>query len=184
MMDLWSLPKTAVIGGKEYGICTDFRDILQIFAYFEDPDLPEFIRWHIALALFFEGEIPEEHRPEAMEYLSAFLTAGQGAAPGPCLMDWQQDSQAIISDINHVAGQEIRSLPYVHWWTFLSWFHAIGQGQLSSLVAIRDKLRRGKKLTAQEQEFYSRNREAVVLQKRRSREEREEMARLEALVGK
>lgn len=185
MTDLWQLPKTAEICGKNYEIHTDFRDILEIFRYFEDPDLPEFIRWQIALALFYEGRIPEADQPAAMAYLGEFLSGGhRQARPGPRLMDWQQDSEAIIADINRVAGQEIRALPYVHWWTFLAWFHSIGQGQLSTLVAIRDKLRRGKMLEAWEQEFYRQNRETVVLQKRRSKAEMEEVERLERMVGK
>ena len=41
----FSLPREVVIGGKTYGFHTDFRDMLEIFSYLEDPDLPEFIRW-------------------------------------------------------------------------------------------------------------------------------------------
>ena len=50
----------------------------------------------------------------------------------------------IIADINKVAGTEVRSLSFLHWWTFLSFFHAIGEGQLSTLISIREKLRTGK----------------------------------------
>ena len=47
MMVLWDLPKSAVIGGKSYDMHCDFRDILGIFAYFDDPELPDFIKWRI-----------------------------------------------------------------------------------------------------------------------------------------
>ena len=57
----WTLPVSAVIGGKTYPIHGDYRDVLEIFSYFEDPDLPECLKWQIGLALFFEGEIPQEH---------------------------------------------------------------------------------------------------------------------------
>ena len=73
----------------------------------------------------------------------------------PKLMDWEQDARAIVADVNKVAGMEIRALTYLHWWTFLSWFHAIGEGQLSTVVSIRDKLRRGKKLEQWEKEHGS-----------------------------
>jgi len=68
-------------------------------------------------------------------------------------MDWQQDAMEIISDINRVAGREVRETD-VHWWTFLAWFHAIGEGQLSALVSLRTKLARGEKLSDAEREFY------------------------------
>ena len=183
MTDLWRLPVKTVIGGQEYDLHTDYRDILEIFSYFEDPDLPEYLRWQIALALFYEGQIPEKDFKEAADYLAFFIGCGQPQQkPGPKLLDWQTDAAAILADMNRVAGQEIRSLPFVHWWTFLSWFHSIGQGQLSAIVGIREKLYRGKKLDGWEQEFYRENKNRVDMQKRYSREELREQERLQALL--
>ena len=89
-MSQWCLPETAEIGGVVYPIHADFRDILEIFRYLDDPDQPEYIRWRIALALFYEGEIPEKDRQEAMEYLARFLSCGeQDAKPAPRLLDWE-----------------------------------------------------------------------------------------------
>ena len=182
-MSLWHLPKSAKIGGKTYGIHTDFREILEIFRYFNDPALPEFVRWRIALALFYEGEIPPEDRPEAMGYLSDFLRCGQPDTPGPRLLDWEQDAGAILSGVNAVAGQEVRQLPYVHWWTFLGWFSAIGQGELAMLIGIRSKLSRGQKLEPWEQDFYRLNRRRVDLRPRYTPAEEEERSRLRAMLN-
>lgn len=180
----WTLPTHAVIGGKKYKINGDFRDILEIFSYFSDPDFPEYVMWEIALALFYDCQIPDEHRQQAMEYLSWFLAGGkqENDHPGPKLIDWRQDAQLIAADINKAAGQEIRAMPFLHWWTFLSWFHAIGQGQLSTVVAIRSKIARGKKLEAWEQEFYRENRSLVDFQKRYSQQELEERRQLEKML--
>ena len=60
-MELWQLPQSAVFGGKTYAIHADYRDILEIFTYLQDPDLPESFRWSIALALFYEQPIPEQY---------------------------------------------------------------------------------------------------------------------------
>ena len=173
MIGGWALPTKAVIGGKEYALHADFRDILEIFTYLDDPDLPEYLRWHIALALFYEGQIPADDQQEAVQYLLSFLNCGkeEQGKPGPKLLDWEQDASMIVADVNKVAGQEIRALPFVHWWTFLSWFHAIGEGQLSTVVSIRDKLRRGKKLEQWEKDFYRDNKETVDIRKRYSKEE-------------
>lgn len=67
----------------------------------------------------------------------------------------------IVSDINRIAGKDVRGEKFLHWWTFVSWFNGIGEGQLSFVVGIRDKLRRGKKLSAPEREFYRKNRSVV-----------------------
>ena len=88
----------------------------------------------------------------------------------------------IVADINKAAGQEIRALPFLHWWSFLSWFHAIGEGQLSTVVAIRDKLAKGKKLEDWEKRFYRENRETVDLKKRYTRQELQQRQQLEQLL--
>lgn len=185
MTPAWGLPVTAQLGGRTYTIHADYRDILDIFSWFSDPDLPEYLRWRIALALFYEEEIPTEQTQAAMEFLTQFLRCGdpEEPKPGPKLLDWEQDAPVIIAEVNKVAGQEIRALPFVHWWTFMAWFHAIGEGQLSTLVSIRDKLSRGKKLEKWEEEFYRQNKSRVTLRKRYTAEELAQQARLKQLLG-
>lgn len=183
-MTPWKLPQTAEIGGIVYQLNTDFRDILEIMGYLDNPDRPEYLRWQIALALFYESNIPPEHQQEAMEYLAAFIACGEtDSKPGPKLLDWEQDAMAIVADVNKVAGTEIRVLPHLHWWTFLSYFHAIGEGQLSTVVSIRDKLRRGKKLEKWEKDFYRENKSRVDLKKKYSADELAEQERLKKLLG-
>lgn len=185
MTEAWGLPTEAVIGENTYPIHADYRDILEIFSYFEDPELPEYLRWQIALALFYEGQIPQEHLQEAMEYLCVFINCGrqEEPKPGPKLLDWEQDALTIVADVNKAAGQEIRALPFLHWWTFMAWFHAIGEGQLSTIVSIRDKLRRGKKLEQWEKDFYRENKSRVDMKKRYSAAELAEQERLKQLLG-
>ena len=183
-MTPWELPETAWIGGAEYVLHTDYRDILEIMGYLNNPDEPEYLRWRIAVALFFEGDMSEKDYVEAVEYLATFLTCGEKECKaGPKLLDWEQDATAIVADVNKVAGREIRSLPYLHWWTFLSYFQAIGEGQLSTIIGIRDKLRRGKKLERWEQEFYRENKSRVDFKKKYTAEELAEQQRLKRLLG-
>lgn len=181
----WELPVQAVFGGKTYKIHGDYRDILEIFSYFEDPDLPAYLKWKIALALFYEEPVPEKYHPEAMAFLSDFLKGGhqEDAKPGVRLLDWQQDAAVIVADINKVAGREIRAVPFIHWWTFLAWFHAIGEGQLSTLVSVRQKIRQGKPLEEWEKTYYRENRQQVDLKPRYSREELRQQAEIKKLLG-
>jgi len=183
-MNGWELPRQARIGSRTYQLHTDYREILHIFSYLQNEDLPEFIRWHIALTLFYEEEISDEDFQEAAAYFCNFVNCGMEETknPGPQLLHWQQDAQDIVADVNKVAGQEIRDLPYLHWWTFMSWFHGIGEGNLSTLVSVRDKLSRGKKLEPWEQEYYRRNRSRVILPQKYSASELAEQERLKALL--
>ena len=181
----WELPRETVIHGVRYHLHTDYREILEIFSWLQKEEYPEFLRWRIALALFYEEEIPDEAYGAAARYFSWFVNGGRQETgdPGPRLLDWEQDAQEIVADVNKVAGQEIRDLPYLHWWTFLGWFISIGEGNLSTLVSIRDKLRKGKKLEDWEKNYYHRNKARVKMQKNYSAEELAEQERLKALLG-
>lgn len=183
-MNPWSLPTCATFGDKVYPIHADFRDILDIFRYLNDPAQPENVRWQIALALFYEDPIPPEYTQAAFDFFTAFIAYGsKPSQSGPRLLDWEQDAPVILADVNKAAGTEIRALPFVHWWTFLSWFHAIGEGQLSTLVSIREKLRTGKKLEPWEQDYYRKNRDSINLDRQYSPEELAEQDRLKKLLG-
>jgi hypothetical protein len=183
-MICWDLPQAAVIGGVEYRLNTDYRNIFEIFSYLNDQERPLWLRWQIAVGLFFEGEIPDEFQSEAMEYLASFIACGEeDSKPGPKLLDWEQDAQIVAADINKVAGTEIRALPQLHWWTFLSYFRAIGEGQLSTIVSIREKLRTGKKLDKWEEEYYHKNPERVNLKTYYLAEEEAEFQRMAELLG-
>lgn len=187
-MDAWNLPVSAVIGGREYFFNADFRDVLDILRRLDDPEQPEFLRWQVALALFYESyeTMPAGDRGEAAEYLARFINCGreeeETGAAAPKLLDWQQDAAVIVADVNRTAGCEVRALPFLHWWSFMAFFNGIGEGQLATLVSIRDKLRRGKKLEKWEQEYYREHKSRVDLKRRYTAEELAEQRRLETLL--
>lgn len=164
-MNQWSLPKSAQIASAEYRINADYRDVLDIIARLDNQEQDEQTRLYVALALFYDtfSDMPESDYREAAEWMFRFISCGDEAdgKKRPKTIDWEQDQSIIISDINKVAGCEVRALPFCHWWTFVSWFNAIGDGQLSTVVSIREKRRKGKRLTDWEQEFYRNNREKV-----------------------
>lgn len=43
-------------------------------------------------------------------------------------MDWEQDSPIIAPAVNKNIGKDIRSLEYMHWWTFLGAYMEIADG--------------------------------------------------------
>ena len=181
----WDLPEVAVVGGKKYEINADYRDILDIIARLDDQEEDEQTRVYVALALFYEdfGEMPERDYQEALRWMFGFISCGESAGPKHKTIDWNQDRGMIVADINKVAGCEVRALPFCHWWTFLAWFNGIGDGQLSTVVSIREKRRKGKKLSDWEREFYQENKDKVDFKRKYSAEELEEQERIKKLLG-
>lgn len=167
-MSEWGLPGSVVVSGTEYRINADYRDILDIVSRLNEVSNDKMTDLYVALALFYQDfeVLPESDYPEAVKAMFDFIRCGEPEPKGssPKQIDWEQDARIIVADINRVAGCEIRSLPFCHWWTFIAWFNAIGDGQLATVVAIRDKLRRGKKLDDWEREYYRNHREKVDFQ--------------------
>ena len=98
-------------------------------------------------------------------------------------MDWEQDESIIFSAINKVAGCETREKEYIHWWTFLGYFSEIGEGLFSTVINIRQKKNKGKKLEKYEQEFYRSNKQLIDLKEKYTAEEQAEIDRLNELLN-
>lgn len=163
---IYDLPDRLDVCGTMYEIRAEYRAALDICAALSDPELNGQEKAIAALTILYPQfrDMPMEHYQEAIQKCCWFLNRGEdggNACPRPKAIDWEQDFQMIVSDINKVAGCEVRSMPFCHWWTFLSWFDGIGEGQLSTVVSIREKLRKGKKLADWEREFYRENRAKV-----------------------
>lgn len=176
-MNGWGLPSSALIDGREYAINADFRDILEVIEIMQDRDKHERIRVLVALSLFYDDfeQIAPEHYQEALEWMLDFIACGEkdDGAPQPKVIDWEQDRLIIVAEVNKVAGAEVRALLFLHWWTFVAYFNGIGEGQLSFIVSIREKLRKGKKLEPHEREFYNKNRTRVDFKQKFTKAEEE-----------
>ena len=183
-MNAWTLPVCVTVGGQPRAAYTDYRDILYLLNWLDGPRgaaLRPDERWYVALALFYRdfAALGPALYPEAAAALAAFLAAGQPAAPaGPRLIDWQKDAGLIVAGVNRAAGCEVRALPYLHWWSFIAWFAAIGEGALATVVAIREKLARGKRLEGWELEHYRAHRAQIDLRPEPTAAERAEKERL------
>jgi hypothetical protein len=165
---MFELPTSITIDGDNYPIRNqgDFRMVLDCFKCLQDIELTEQERILVALCIFYEDVAGVEYIQEvfntdsklvtAVEEMYNFFNCGQesvGAARNHKLIDWEKDSQVIVSAINNVAKKEIRAETYIHWWTFMGYYLAIGECPLSTIVNIRDKIVRGKKLEKWEQDF-------------------------------
>lgn len=185
-MNTWELPKSLLIDGREYEIRSDFRAVLDILNFFNDPDYEDDEKWWICLDILYMDfrEMPKELWTEAAEQAVLFIDMGteEEQGPKPRLMDWEQDAPIIIPSINRVLGKEIRTLPYLHWWTFMGAYMEIGESLFSQVVSLRKKRIQKKKLEKWEKEFYQENKSLCDLRKRYSKEEVEEQERLKTIL--
>lgn len=186
-MRAWNLPSSPEIDGTEYPIETDFRTILNILSYFSNPDYEEDEKWMICMEFLFGDvfAIPPSSYQEAMRKITDFIDMGMEGdeRQKPRTMDWEQDAGLIIPAVNRVMGCEVRSLDYLHWWTFLGAYMEIGESLFSTVLQIRTKKAKGKKLEKEEKEFLRENRKLVELENRYSQSELNEQERLKAMLG-
>lgn len=181
-MNNYSLPTSLEIEGTQYRIRTDYRDIINIIIALGDPDLDNEAKAYVFFTALFIDPVPPSHQEAAIRAGFEFINAGNkdSNTPSPKLMDWEQDANLIIPAVNKVAGEEVRSLEYLHWWTFVGYYMEIGESQFSSVVNIRQKLKKHQKLEKYEQEYYRSNKATIDLKAKISTEE---MDALNDLVG-
>ena len=115
----------------------------------------------------------------------AFIDHGSvdSGRPSPRTMDWSQDANLIFPAVNRVAGFEVRGVAYMHWWTFMGYFMEIRDTTYATILGLRGKKARGKKLEKDEREFWNHNRGICELKKRYTEEELAEQERLKAILG-
>lgn len=190
-MSAWDLPKTINIGGVEQPIRWWYGAILDILTIFNNPDYEVDEQWEVALRIFYPNfeSIPSDKLEESAVKLKTFIDRGvsENDEHSPVLMDWEQDANMIFPAVNRVMGKEIRGDDTIHWWTFIGAYMEIGESLFSSVLNIRSKRAKGKKLEKYEKEFERENRSLITLKRRKSeaeiaKEEAEKKA-LEELLG-
>ena len=137
--------------------------VLDCFSALNDVELTKEERIVCALMIFYEdfNSIDDilncDDVVVAVKEMYKFFNCGDDNGVG-CrhrhnLIDWKKDQQLVASAINNVANTEIRSLEYLHWWTFMGYYLAIGESPLATIVGIRSKIVEGKKLEKHEKQF-------------------------------
>ena len=159
---LGQLPISLEVNGKPYAIRSDYRNILQIISAYEAKELKDREKVLICLKRMFVDfdAIPPDDYEAAYEAATAFIECHMRSdRPGPKVVDWQKDTQLIFAAVNKVAGQEVRAVDYMHWWTFLGYFQNVDRDDLwGFILTIRQKRAKGQKLEKHETEFFNANR--------------------------
>lgn len=170
---LGQLPRALEINGAEYEIDSDYRNILQIFSAFNDPDLTDQEKVYICMRRLFNNleELPRQDYEAGYTAALRFIECNiKSDKPSPKVINWEKDEQLIFPAINKVAGMEVRGVEYLHWWTFLGYFQAIDREDIwGFILTIRQKRAQHKPLAKHEKEFYNANRDLCDLEIHESR---------------
>lgn len=165
----YRLPEQIEIENQKFDInCRgDYRMILDVISVMGDAELTDNEKIYCEMNIFYNFNIPE-NQETAFAEMNRFINCGvvddakEGQAKTP-IMSWEKDFPIICDDINAKYGIDIRGVEHLHWWTFVSYYKNLGEGQFSTIVSIRQKKKKGKKLEKWEQEFYAENRDLVNL---------------------
>lgn len=183
---IFDLPTALEFGGQSWAINTDYRDVLRTLTAFEDPNLTDEEKAYICLHNTYPTlkDIPAELMQAAFDAAVEFIDhGGRSDETGPRTMDWTQDAPLIFPAVNRVAGFEVRSAEYIHWWTFMGYFMEIKDSTYSTVLGLRGKRARGKKLEKDEKEFWKHNRSICELKTKYTDEELEEQEKLRKIIG-
>ena len=163
---MYGLPTSVEVHGRQFHIRQDgdYRMVLDCFAALRDSELSEDEKVLASLLIFYNefndlDELPNDN--DLMEGLIKemfnFMNCGEeemtGAMANQTVVDWEKDEKIIVSAINVVAQKEIRAEPYMHWWTFMSYYMGIGESLFATVTSIRLKLNRHEKLEKWEEKF-------------------------------
>lgn len=168
------------IDGKSYKIRNDcdYRVILDVIIALNDEELDMADRVVCALHIFYENMEEISDVEKAIVEMTKIINLGENSDDGetkPKVMDWEHDFNQIAPPISRVLGYDVRTpCKHTHWYTFVGGYMEIGgECTFATIVSIRQKKSRGKKLDDWEQEFYRENKKMIDLPHKLTEEELE-----------
>lgn len=177
------LPTALSINGFLYNINADFRNVLIIFEALADTRLTDEEKAFVCLKRLYYDEIPIHLIEEAIKQAYWFCDGGDIPKTEPekvKIIDWKHDESILLPAVSKAAGVvDVRSVSFLHWWTFLGLFGEIGDGLFSTVMNMRQKLGKGKPLEKWEREFYNKNKNLIKL---RTAEEQAEIDETEEFL--
>lgn len=175
------LPTIITINNNEYPINQggEHRVILDVIRALNDNELNDNEKAIVALSIFYNFNFPtDEFINEAIDQMMLFISRGRKNKNNDKkpIMDWNKDYDMIADSLIPILNYDIRdSERHTHWWTLIGAYNQIGEGTFHTVVSIRSKRQKGKKLEKWEQEFYRENREVIDAVSDMSDEEKKKM---------
>lgn len=175
----WDLPISVEIDGEIHPIRNkcDYRVVLDVIEALNDIDLDIQHRIQCALFIFYEDVNKISNYEKAIEEMFRIINNGEEQDPSqinkPILMDWSHDFKHLAPPISRVLGFEIRSVPYLHYWSFLGGYMEIGECTFATIVSIRSKIAKNQKLEKWEKDYLREHRKMIDLPQKLTAEEQE-----------
>jgi hypothetical protein len=167
---MWSLPLSVEIDGENHAIRNecDYRVVLDVISALNDEELEMENRAQCALVIFYEDVSKITDLKKAITEMYKIINLGENPEDHkeekPRIMDWEQDFNQIAPPVSRVLGYSVRDAKrYTHWYDFVGAYMEIGECSFATIISIRNKRMRGKKLEKWEEEFYRENKEVVDL---------------------
>ena len=177
---IWDLPIAVEIDGKSHPIRNkcDYRVVLDVICALNDNELTDEEKVKCALFIFYEDISAIYDFDTAIKEMFRIINGGEEQEENqeqkPSLMDWQHDFSQFAPPISRVLGYDVRTPDkYTHWYSFLGGYMEIGECTFSTIVSIRSKRAKGKKLDKWEEEYLREHRKMVELPKKLTAEEEE-----------
>ena len=177
---MWDLPIAVEINGKTHPIRNkcDYRVVLDVICALNDNELTDEEKIKCALFIFYEDISKIEDFDTAIKEMFRIINGGEEQEENqeqkPQLMDWEHDFSQLAPPISRVLGYNVRTPDkYTHWYSFLGGYMEIGECTFSTIVSIRSKRAKGKKLDKWEEEYIREHRKMVELPRKLTAEEEE-----------
>ena len=176
----WDLPISVEINGKSHPIRNncDYRVVLDVICALNDEELTNEEKIKCALIIFYEEVSLIDDFEKAAKEMFRIINGGEEQEENqeqkPPLMDWEHDFPQLAPPISRVLGYDVR-IPdkFTHWYTWLGGYMEIGECNFSTIVSIRSKRAKGKKLEKWEEEYIREHRKMVELPRKFTAEEEE-----------
>ena len=166
------LPTSAVIQGKEYTIASDFRDMLELEAILNS-EKNDAEKGAEALRFFF-GCIPTDEE-SAVAFLGNFFACGKDtskkgdqvkASDGtyrPPPYSFAYDGELIYAAFLAQYGIDLKNVPYLHWWKFISLFNGLTKEHLITEVMHCRAVELRLDMPKERKEYYEKMQKAYAL---------------------
>lgn len=185
MMSEYDLPVSVEIDGQQFKIrenC-DYRIVLRCINALNDDDLTDEQKIQCAIIIFYEDYDLITNLQKATEEMFRIIGYDEPQEAGtqkPQLMDWNKDFRQLAPPISRIIGYDIRTPgKYTHWWTLVGGYMEIGECTFATIVSIRAKKQKGKKLEKWEEEFCREHYDQINLPTKFTEEEKAFLALFE-----
>lgn len=133
--------------GTEYSIHSDFREWIRFESLITNADVPENLKFFIALRLIFADIVPEDFHA-AHEFIGWFYRGGKElpddkensggiALTSRRVYDYEYDSDYIFAAFMEQYGIDLSEIPYLHWWKFLALFKGLHDCKMTDIMGYR-----------------------------------------------